>query len=66
MVLEDGYKTAPGEVRVEGPFGKRAWLRLMMRKGKRRQIRELGLTIGLPVVRIIAQAAPMDRFCLFC
>jgi len=53
VVLEDGYKTAPVEVRVEAPFGKGAWLRVVMREGRKRQIREIGRTIGLPVARII-------------
>jgi 23S rRNA pseudouridine2605 synthase len=53
VVLEDGYKTAPAQVRYEAPAGKGAWLRVIMREGKKRQIREIGETIGLPVVRII-------------
>jgi 23S rRNA pseudouridine2605 synthase len=53
VVLEDGYKTAPAEVRFESPYGKGAWLRVVMREGRKRQIREIGRTIGLPVVKII-------------
>jgi 23S rRNA pseudouridine2605 synthase len=53
VVLEDGYRTAPVEVRLDGTFGKGAWLRVVMREGRKRQIRETGSQIGLPVVKII-------------
>ena len=53
IVLEDGTKTAPADVHVEGRSGKGAWLRVIMGEGKKRQIRETGSTLGLPVVRII-------------
>lgn len=53
VVLEDGYKTAQAEVHFESASGKGAWLRVVMREGRKRQIREVGKTIGLPVVKII-------------
>ena len=53
VVLEDGYRTAPADVRVEAPYGKGTWLRVVLREGRKRQIREVGTLIGLPVVRII-------------
>ena len=53
VVLEDGYKTAPVSVREEGTSGKGTWLRVVMREGRKRQIREIGSLIGLPVVRIV-------------
>lgn len=53
VVLEDGYRTQPSEVRVEAPFGKGTWLRIVMREGRKRQIRETGAQLGLPVVKII-------------
>ncbi len=53
VVLEDGYRTAPAEVRLDGYFGKGAWLRVVLREGRKRQIREMGAQIGLPVVKII-------------
>lgn len=53
VVLEDGYRTQPVEVSVESPFGKGAWLRVIMHEGRKRQIRETGRLLGLPVVRII-------------
>lgn len=53
VVLEDGYKTQPVEVRVETLVGKGAWLRVVLREGRKRQIREMGALTGLPVVRIV-------------
>jgi 23S rRNA pseudouridine2605 synthase len=53
VVLEDGYRTQPADVRFEQPFGKGAWLRIILREGRKRQIRETGAQIGLPVVKII-------------
>ncbi len=53
IVLEDGYRTAPAQVTVEGEAGKGTWLRFILREGRKRQIREMGSRIGLPVQRII-------------
>ena len=53
VVLEDGYKTAPVDVRFQGAQGKGAWLRVIMREGRKRQIRETCKQLGLPVVRIL-------------
>jgi 23S rRNA pseudouridine2605 synthase len=53
VVLEDGYKTAPVQVRFQSTAGKGAWIRVTMREGRKRQIREIGKLLGLPVVRIL-------------
>jgi 23S rRNA pseudouridine2605 synthase len=53
IVLEDGHRTAPAQVRLESLSGKGAWLRIVMREGRKRQIREVGSLLGLPVVKII-------------
>lgn len=53
VILEDGYKTAPAEVRVLRLQGKGAWLRVVMGEGRKRQIREIGTLLGLPVVKIL-------------
>jgi 23S rRNA pseudouridine2605 synthase len=53
VVLEDGYKTQRAEVRIESLAGKGAWLRIVMREGRKRQIREIGAMLALPVVRIV-------------
>ncbi len=53
VVLEDGDKTLPADVQIESRLGKGAWVRIIMREGRKRQIREIGKRIGLPVVRIV-------------
>lgn len=53
IVLEDGDKTLPAEVHLMSTSGKGAWLRVVMGEGKKRQIREVGRLLGLPVVKII-------------
>lgn len=53
IVLEDGYRTAPAKVIVESSKGKGTWLRVIMKEGRKRQIRETGSLLGLPVVKII-------------
>ena len=52
-MLVDGYKTAPTNVYAEVGAGKGCWLRLSMGEGRKRQIREIGSLLGLPVVRIV-------------
>ncbi len=53
VVLDDGYRTAPADVVLEGEAGKGSWLRVILREGRKRQIREVGTRIGLPVHRIV-------------
>lgn len=53
VVLEDGYKTAPVDVRFEETQGKGAWVRVVMQEGRKRQIRETCKQLGLPIVRIL-------------
>lgn len=53
VVLEDGYRTKPAEVKIHSKFGKGAWLKVILSEGRKRQIREMGRITGLPVVRII-------------
>ena len=53
VVLEDGYKTAPVDVRFDKLQGKGAWVRVIMAEGRKRQIRETCKQLGLPVVRIV-------------
>ncbi|MDK2980076.1 MAG: rRNA synthase [Chloroflexota bacterium] len=52
VVIEGGYRTLPAEVDYL-PGHNHNWLRIVMKEGKKRQIREVGLSIGLPVKRII-------------
>ncbi len=53
VVLEDGHRTAPAEVTIDHGVSKGCWLKVVMREGRKRQIREVGSRIGLPVQRII-------------
>ena len=53
VVLEDGYKTQPADVRYETGQGKGAWVRVVMGEGRKRQIREICKQLGLPIVRIL-------------
>lgn len=53
VVLPDGYRTAPVKVEVESHSGKGSWLRVIMKEGRKRQIRETCGQIGLPIVSII-------------
>jgi 23S rRNA pseudouridine2605 synthase len=53
VVLEDGYKTQPVDVRFETSQGKGVWVRVIMGEGRKRQIRETCQQLGLPVVRIV-------------
>lgn len=52
VVLPNGYRTLPAEVTVLDTTSSHSWLKIIMREGKKRQIREVGKTIGLPVRRI--------------
>ncbi|MFU8826220.1 MAG: pseudouridine synthase [Brevefilum sp.] len=52
VVLEDGYRTLPAKVEVKSYTKKGAWLTVVLREGKNRQIRRTGLRIGLPVSQI--------------
>jgi 23S rRNA pseudouridine2605 synthase len=53
VVLEDGYKTAPVDIRFDSTQGKGAWVRVVMGEGRKRQIRETCKQLGLPIVRIV-------------
>lgn len=53
VVLEDGYRTLPAQIELDKPNGKGMWLRVTLREGRKRQIREVGKRLGLPVVKII-------------
>lgn len=52
VVMEDGYRTAPAQVDVLETSGKGTLLKIVMREGKKRQIREVGKRIGVPVAKI--------------
>lgn len=53
VVLEDGYRTKAAKVRVESSSGPKTWLRVTLKEGRKRQIREMGRLTGLPVLRLV-------------
>jgi 23S rRNA pseudouridine2605 synthase len=53
VVLEDGYHSSPVQVDVESHSGRGTWVRVIMKEGRKRQIRDTCRQIGLPVVSII-------------
>jgi len=53
VVLEEGVRTLPAKVYVQKQKENMTWLKIIMREGRKRQIKEVGKTIGLPVKRII-------------
>lgn len=52
VVLENGYRTLPAQVDVKTYTKSGAWLTIVLREGKKRQIRRTGARIGLPVQQI--------------
>lgn len=53
VVLEDGYRTQPAQVYRIRESGKGMWLRVILKEGRKRQIRETCERIGLPIVSLI-------------
>jgi 23S rRNA pseudouridine2605 synthase len=53
VVLEDGHRTQPASVSIDSTSGKGAWLRVVLKEGHKRQIREIAKTIGVYVVRLV-------------
>lgn len=53
VVLENRYQTLPAHVDFIKNEKNGTWLRIILKEGKKRQIRETGKTIGLPVKKII-------------
>ena len=51
--MEDGFRTGPAGVYVVSKHGKGAWMNVTLKEGHKRQIREMGIQTGLPVVRIV-------------
>jgi 23S rRNA pseudouridine2605 synthase len=53
IVLEDGVRTLPARAWHEKKAGEDAWLRIVLRQGRKRQIRETARALGLKVYRLI-------------
>ena len=52
VVMEDGSRTLPAKVEVMNNANNGTWLRIILKEGKKRQIRKVGARIGLPVGKI--------------
>jgi 23S rRNA pseudouridine2605 synthase len=53
LILEDGHRTSSAKVEIATALGKGVWLRVIMKEGHKRQIRETAKLLGLFVVRIL-------------
>ena len=53
VVLNNGYQTLPTDLSIVNQSNHGTWLKIKMKEGKKRQIREIGKLLGLPVKRII-------------
>lgn len=53
VVLEDGHRTSPASVTVESNAGKGTWIRVVLKEGHKRQIRETAKLTGLFVVKLV-------------
>ena len=52
VVLPEGVKTRPAKIWLEAP-GKERWMRIVLKEGRKRQIREMARVLGLHVRRLI-------------
>lgn len=51
--LPDGYQTQPSQITIDSHEQGMAWCRIIMREGRKRQIREMASVLGLTVLRLI-------------
>jgi len=53
IILDDGSLTLPAQVRIDGKDSSGTWLRVILKEGKKRQIRRMSEASGLQVKRLI-------------
>lgn len=53
VVLPDGTRALNADVTIEDPKKEGAWVRIIMREGRKRQIRDVASSLGLAVKRLI-------------
>lgn len=53
MLPEGGKRTAPARVSRERTTEAGTWLRVVMHEGRKHEIRDIGQTLGVPVLRLI-------------
>jgi 23S rRNA pseudouridine2605 synthase len=52
LQLRDGFRTSPAKVWIEKPEGKMPWVRVILKEGHKRQLRESARVLGLRVQRL--------------
>jgi 23S rRNA pseudouridine2605 synthase len=53
VTLQDGVRTFPAKVEILGKSGESRWLRVILKQGRKRQIRETAMALGLKVKKIV-------------
>jgi 23S rRNA pseudouridine2605 synthase len=53
IILEDGSLTLPAQVQLEHQGSEGAWLRVILKEGKNRQIRRMAESTGMQIMRLI-------------
>jgi len=51
-IMLDGRRTAPAQVKKIGTTGKNAWLEIIIKEGRNRQIRRMCSAVGHPVLKL--------------
>jgi 23S rRNA pseudouridine2605 synthase len=52
-VVVEGQRTAPAQVFRQERVGSATWLKVIMHEGRKHEIRDIGLALGMPVQRLI-------------
>lgn len=53
VLPEINKRTAPAKVLREKRYGEGTWLRVIMHEGRKHEIRDIGRTLGIPVLRLV-------------
>ena len=53
IILESGYKTLPADIVLEDSDDTQSWIRIILKEGKKRQIRECAQALGYQVQRLM-------------
>ena len=53
LILDDGSVTLPAKVKIDGKDQDGIWLKVILKEGKKRQIRRMGEVSGLQIKRLI-------------
>lgn len=53
LILRDGFRTSPSKVKIIRKDGNTTWLSVILKEGHKHQLREMGHSTNLPVLRIV-------------